>query len=297
VGHEWRAQLRAGLVVGVGLLLALAATLGPLPGLSADPGASLSVRLPDLVRAAVLVLLALSGLLLLALQRPRRSSGSDPLAVRGYQRRSAWAAILALLPFVILLAVAWYLAWAHRPGEDAPIERAIGAIAGLLDLLARARKPPTSVPFFDLTVATLLLLAALGLFALMLVVTLAERLETWWAARMAVDVAPAVRAARADDDDLRAVADPRRAIIRAYGRYEHVLAAAQSPRAPWQTPSEFMRTTLARLPVPSQSVERLTALFEAARFSDRPLDGAARDAACDCLDAITVALADETRAR
>ena len=36
--------------------------------------------------------------------------------------------------------------------------------------------------------------------------------------------------------------------------------------------------------------ERLTALFELARFSERPLGAEARDAACDCLDAITTAL-------
>ena len=51
-----------------------------------------------------------------------------------------------------------------------------------------------------------------------------------------------------------------------------------------------MRTTLARLPLPAAPVARLTALFELARFSDRPLGADARDAACDCLDEITSAL-------
>jgi AcrR family transcriptional regulator len=86
------------------------------------------------------------------------------------------------------------------------------------------------------------------------------------------------------------VPDARAAIIRAYGRFEHALAAARAPRAPWQTPAEFMRTTLARLPVPVPPVERLTALFEIARFSNRPVDAQARDTACDCLDEINAAL-------
>jgi hypothetical protein len=51
-----------------------------------------------------------------------------------------------------------------------------------------------------------------------------------------------------------------------------------------------MRTTLLRLPLPAAPVQRLTALFELARFSDRPLSGESRDTACDCLDAITTAL-------
>jgi hypothetical protein len=94
-------------------------------------------------------------------------------------------------------------------------------------------------------------------------------------------------------EDLRHEPDARLAIIRAYGRVEHALAAARAPRAPWQTPAEFRRSALARLPVPSAPVDRLTTLFEIARFSDRPVAGAARDAACDCLDEITAALAAE----
>jgi hypothetical protein len=88
------------------------------------------------------------------------------------------------------------------------------------------------------------------------------------------------------------------AIVLAYARFEAALATARAPRSSWQTPAEFMRTTLARLPLPAAPVERLTALFELARFSDRPLGGEARDAACDCLDAITSALdAEALRAR
>ena len=55
-----------------------------------------------------------------------------------------------------------------------------------------------------------------------------------------------------------------------------------------------MRAALARLPVPLPPIERLTALFEVARFSDRPLGTDARDAACDCLDEIKMALEEST---
>jgi Domain of unknown function (DUF4129) len=290
VGDGWGAQLRASVVIGVGLLLALAATLGPLPSPGSEAGGSLVIRLPDAVRTLVLTLLALSALLLLAVQRPRRPADDEPLPDRVSQRRSTWTVALLPLPLVLLVLTAWYLTWHPWSTEDDnPLERALTAIAGLLDLLASARKPPTSVAAFDLTLAGLALLFAVGLFTLMLLVALAGPLEKWLSRRRGV--AAASGALPADDaGDLRAEPDPRRAILRAYGRFERVMAAARFPRPPWQTPTEFMRTVLSRAPVPITPVTRLTTLFELARFSDRPLGVDARDAACDCVDAITQAL-------
>lgn len=290
-------QPRAIAVTGIGLLLALAATVGPLPPAAGDPGASLAVRLPDAVRTTVVVLLALSALLLLAIQRPRRPAENEPAADRAPTRRPSWlTAILSLVPLLLIVAVVCYLVWNPRSdGEAHPIEMAFTAIAGLLDLLARSRKAPTSVPFFDLTIAVLLLAIAVALFGLMVLVVMAERLERWWAGRERT--AAAGPAPDPTDDrlgDPRAEADARAAVICAYGRFEHAAAAANAPRVAWQTPAEFMRTTVVRLPVPARPVERLTALFEVARFSDRPVAGAARDAACDCLDEITTALDTES---
>jgi hypothetical protein len=277
-------------VIGLGLLLALAATIGPLPSAGSQPGGSLSVRLPDPVRSTVIALLALSALLLLGLQRPRRPTEDAPLPMAPPPRRQTWVAVLiAILPTALLAAV-WYF-FAGRE-EDNPIVVVIGTLAGLMDLLASARKPPTSVPLFDYTVAALALLFALGIFALLLVVTLAGPLEQWWARRAAGLQWPTPDAPVVDDGgDLRAEPDARAAVIRAWRRFERAVADARAPRAPWQTPAEFRRAVVARLPVPSRPVERLTGLFEVARFSQRPVDAAARDAACDCLDEIVAALA------
>lgn len=289
--HGWGVRLRAGAVIGVGLLLALAATAGPLPLPGGEPGGSLTLRLPRAVQMVVVVLLALSALLLLALQRPRRPAEDEPLFTGVPQRRSVWSALLALLPLLVLVVAFWYLIW-HRSGEEGhPIETAITAIAGLLDLLASARKTPTSVPFFDFTIAALVLLFALATFALMVLVALSGPLEKWWTRRAgAAGATPGSAGSDDRPDDLRAEADARAAIIRAYGHFEHALADAHAPRAPWQTPAEFMRTTVDRLAVPAGAVRQLTALFEVARFSDRPVGAEARDTACDCLDAITAAL-------
>jgi hypothetical protein len=286
-------QPRAIAVIGIGLLLALAATVGPSPPAAGEPGASLAVRLPDAVRTIVFALLVLSVLLLLAVQRPRhRTEGEPPLSGEQRRRPTLVAAIISLLPLVVLVAVVWYLLWhPWSDGEAHPIETAISALAGLLDLLASARKPATSVPFFDYTLATLLLVFALAVFALMVLILLADRLEKWWGRRTLTGAAHPAPAHRDDDhDDLRLEPDARAAVIRAWGRFERAVAAARAPRLAWQTPTEFMRATIARLPVPGPPAERLTALFQHARFSDRPVAPTARTAACDDLDEITAAL-------
>jgi Domain of unknown function (DUF4129) len=290
VWERWRDPLQAGLVIGLGLLLAVAAILAASTSTDSAPGATLVVRLPDTLQGVVLALLALSALLLLAMQRPRRPSEDSLLADRVSRRRSAWSAVLALLPFLVLLVVAWHVT---RNGwladENHPIDRAISAISGLLDLLTLARKPPTSVPLFDAAMAGLALLFALAVFALMIALTLAEHLTNRRAGR-AVAAAAGVPVERADEDP-RAMPDARAAILRAYARFERALSVARAPRTPAQTPTEVMRVTLARFPLPAPALARLTALFELARFSDRPLDLRARDEACDCLDTVTAVLA------
>jgi hypothetical protein len=287
-------RLGAGMMVASGLLLILAATAGPLPAPAGDAGAKVVIRLPDAVRALVLGLLALSAVILISLQR-RRPSEDTPERSRPPRRLPPWAAALvSLLPLVLVVA-AWYLVSRYWAGGDGqPIEKAFAALAGLVDLFTLADKPPTSIPSLDMAIAVLLMLLTVGIFALMVLVALADRLETWWAERGGPVGAPAgPETLAAIQADLRAEPDARRAIIRAYGRFERALADARAPRAVWQTPAEFMRTTLARLPMAAAPVRRLTALFEIARFSAHPLGVEARDAACDCLDQIGGAIEED----
>ncbi len=282
------------MMVATGLLLILAATAGPLPAPAGDAGAKVVIRLPDAVRVLLLGLLALSAVILVSLQR-RRPSQDTPEQSRPPRRLPPWAAALASLLPLVLVVAAWYLVSRYWAGGDGqPIEKAFAALAGLLDLLTLADKPPTSIPSLDMAIAVLLVLLTVGIFALMVLVALADLLETWWAERGRTVGAPAVpETLAAIQADLRAEPDARRAIIRAYGRFERALAGARAPRAVWQTPAEFMRTTLARLPMAAAPVRRLTALFEIARFSAHPLGVEARDAACDCLDQIGAAIEED----
>lgn len=288
-------RLGAGAVIATGLLLVLAATIGPLPGPAGDPGAKVVIRLPDAVWVMVLGLLALSSIILFSVQRRRRPTEETLAPSPAALRLPPWAAALFSLLPLLLVVLAWYLVWRYWSGPDGqPIEKAFAAIAGLLDLLTLPQKPPTSIPSLELAIAALLLLLALAVFAVMVLVAMADRLEQWWTQRDGADRPPAVPETLAlIQADLRAEPDARVAIVRAYGRFERALAAARAPRAAWQTPAEFMRTTLARLPVPDAPVRRLTALFEVARFSTHPLGAEARDAACDSLDEIGTALEED----
>ena len=289
-----RVRLGTGALIATGLLLVLAATVGPLPAPAGDPGAKVIIRLPEVARVMVLGLLALSAIILLSVQR-RRPTGETPPPAPPPRRLPPWAAALVSLLPLLLVMLGWYLVaryWSGPGGQ--PIEKAFAALAGLLDLFSLADKPPTSIPSLDLAITALLVLVTLGIFALMVLVALADRLETWWAERGRGVRAPAIPETLAGiQGDLRAEPDARLAIIRAYGRFERALAAARAPRAVWQTPAEFMRATLARLPVAAAPVRRLTALFEIARFSAHPVEPEARDAACDCLDEIGTALEED----
>jgi hypothetical protein len=226
---------------------------------------------------------------LLALQRPRRRPEDEPPESRHPRRPPMWPALLSL-PIVLLLSAFCYLIWDRwYGGEGDPLRTALTRISELLDLVAMARKVPTSSPVFDVAITSLTVMVSLAIFVVMILVTLAERLHR--RAEPAVPETLPLDDAGADSlENLRAEPDPRVAIIRVYRRFEHALSATRAGRAPWETPSEFMRVALARLPVPAPAVLRLTALFELARFSDRRLGVEARDAACDCLDEIQSAL-------
>jgi hypothetical protein len=92
-------------------------------------------------------------------------------------------------------------------------------------------------------------------------------------------------------DDLRAEADPRKAVIAAYARMERILAVHGLPRDPSEAPIEYLSRVLLDLNVTAPAVRRLTALFERAKFSHHEIDAGMKDEAIDAL----VAFRDEMR--
>lgn len=74
-------------------------------------------------------------------------------------------------------------------------------------------------------------------------------------------------------------ADPRRAIIAAYGALLQGLEAAGAPRLPFEAPEEHLQRSLQQLRVPPESLAAVTRLFLVARFSANPLGEADRQQA------------------
>lgn len=244
------------------------------------PASRLLLDIPDALATLAVASSALAVMLLLAfaLALARRSGKAQEV------RRALWG--MALLPFVLMIATLWHggllerlsLSWS---GFDAP-----GTGPGETD---RGSAPPTSVPIFTAAVGALLLGAGLASLGAVGWILFGDRLKRWTARAIAMRE-PLVGAVEDSLGDLRLEADARRAIIRCYRRFEHALARARLPRAPWQTPLEFMREVLGRLPLPPGAVQQLTGLFELARFSDEPLTPADRDAAWEALLQIRASL-------
>jgi hypothetical protein len=87
-------------------------------------------------------------------------------------------------------------------------------------------------------------------------------------------------------DDLRAEADPRRAIVAAYARMERVLAASGVPRRSAETADEYLGRVLRELAPGSDAVARLTDLFTQAKFSHHDVDAAMKEDAIQALEQV-----------
>jgi hypothetical protein len=87
-------------------------------------------------------------------------------------------------------------------------------------------------------------------------------------------------------DDLRAEADPRRAIVAAYARMERVLAASGVPRRGAETADEYLGRVLHELAPGSDAVARLTDLFTQAKFSHHDVDATMKEDAIQALEQV-----------
>jgi Domain of unknown function (DUF4129) len=86
--------------------------------------------------------------------------------------------------------------------------------------------------------------------------------------------------------DLRAEPDPRTAVIAAYAQMEAALAGVGLSRRPDEAPREYLGRVLPDVGAQTASVERLTALFERAKFSPHTIDAAMKDEAIDALESL-----------
>ena len=92
-----------------------------------------------------------------------------------------------------------------------------------------------------------------------------EAAEQTVAEEVAVSIGEAI-------DDLEAEPDARRAVVAAYARMEATFARNGLDRRPSETPIEYLRRILLELTSRGDAVQRLTVLFEQAKFSTHVID-------------------------
>ncbi len=292
-------------VVAVGgLMLALVSTFGPPEEPAAGPRAvRLVIALPDPLKVAILGLFAVAALLLLALLFPRhlrRRKKDDEAFELVYEppKVSPWVLVVLAILILLPLALAGYFFWLEwqtfEPGVVAHTPPPGSSLRGLSSA-HDAAKPFVSMPLFSWTVAVLAIVALLGCVGLMLWIFFGERLDEWWEGPVAQPRA-AERLIEAIEDSLDALRrepDARRAIVMCYRYFERAVAGAGLSRAPWETPTEFMRKALGRFLLPPDAVRTLTELFQVSRFSHHQVGPGERDLAVGSLAEIKTALEQE----
>ena len=281
-------------MTGAGILLALVALLASPRSSDELPAIRLRVEVPDSLLLASGIAFALAALIVLriVLSRDRRRDEAELLGREEEPSKLPWwlQGLVRMLPLLPLIAslIIFSFGWQYVEGSLLAWRQfLLPADVGALD----AETPELSLPLVGWLLGTVTLLAGLAALGVALVLLFAERIARWWEGAGAPSEArPLTEAVDESLEDLAAEPDARAAIIKCYRRFERVAARAHVPRAPWQTADEFMRAILDRLALPLLAVDRLTRLFELARFSLHPLASVERDLARACLEEIREAL-------
>jgi len=230
------------------------------------------VLLDILFSLVIVLLVAWVAVSLVALVRWREAEWTAP------RRRNDLRAIATLVAFGFALALyirerGWHLAF---DPQQTPLDRGEGGAAP--PGLDAGPGAGYQFEFAWLPVAIVLALAAGGVAAFVLAARRSARTNA--RAELAVELADMLDVTI---DDLRAEADPRRAVIAAYARLERVLAAHGEPRRESDTPEEHLARVLGRLDVDRRATRRLVDLFVRAEFSPHVVDAAMKDEAIDAL--------------
>jgi Domain of unknown function (DUF4129) len=269
-------------VVVVVVLLLLAAVSTPEAFIWLRHAGVTKVVLPDTPFIANYLLVALSlsfviaALIIRLMMVSRRRVVDSPQKAPWWSRLVAFAALLLILRFAVssdllrkrLAELSQRFA---RPTPSATASLSPGAVG----------PHSTSRP---LGIALTVLLALILALVIAGIVFLLARLKGEVAPDTPAD--PLEVVLEAGIDDLRRISDPRRAVIACYARMERLMSSSGIPRLPSDTPTEFLARVLERRSVSPESVSRLTALFERAKFSPHRVDEQMRADALAALEQV-----------
>jgi hypothetical protein len=225
---------------------------------------------------------AVVGGILLVYGLMQRKAIARELASGRYRRTSlaAWVAFVLVLTAVV--SIARYLNLQPQPRYISDDEPAFGAGKPGIDR-------PGHTPIGDYhPEVSWLVVAVVGVLAVAAVTAhVSARRRSRKTANADEEFAEQLALALDDAlDDLRAAADPRRAIVAAYARMERVLAASGVPRRSAETADEYLGRVLRELAPGSDAVARLTDLFTQAKFSHHDVDATMKEDAIQALEQV-----------
>jgi hypothetical protein len=263
------------------VVVALVAVVAIASG-GSTPGGTGATRPPsealyDTIFTLMLIAVGIGGVLLVYGLAQRKAIAAE--VATGKYRRTGILAYLAF--FGIFTAVSYWrlIEWdGPSPPEDETAPAFPGQVPNLPTLPDRAE---TS---YEPSVSWIPLLVVGGLVvgAVIAYVVAERRTRRARGSQLAL----AERLAEVLDDtldDLRAEADPRRAVIAAYSRLERVLAANGTPRLASETADEYLPRVLHDLEIDPVAVGRLTELYQVAKFSPHAVGPAMKDDAIGAL--------------
>ena len=277
-------------VAGVAALLALAGIAShgrPLSGAAAGSGPT-ATFFDYVATSLVIAAIVLLGVLVFVLFSGRRGGKPD--------RRGRWHLLGTLLTMAAAALLAWLVV--HSSFEQRLKRAAEQAAQREQQPQAQPRRPPAGknarnphLRWDEIAIVV----ALLGGTA----VVLYARRRTKAAPRPLRRLRRGEAVSLALDeslDDLRNDPDLRRAIVAAYARMERALASVGLPRRPSEAPFEYVERALRSLETSADAAERLTTLFEWAKFSQHEPGPEMRDDAIDALVAVRDELRRETAA-
>lgn len=204
-------------------------------------------------------------------------TGRDDDVVNNLPERKNWMPALLISMIVLTVASVLVLRYVHdhRRGHSNPVDQLLG--------LARHGTKTTGVVRFDW--GPVIVVSALAVLALAAGAWLVHEHLRTEPKRGAVAAELAIALERTIAD-LRTEPDPRKAVIAAYAQMEHALAGVGLQRRADEAPREYLGRVLPDVGAQTESVERLTRLFERAKFSPHAIDAAMKDEAIDALESL-----------